>query len=236
MTKCIIPVLGKRIRATVLDECGFFPDPGTPCSNVATDGFISMSLSAEVEDGSEIITRKANGALCVNERTSDSFKRFMLEIEFCGVNPDLYGIVTNANPYADYAGENAGFTVPEGTIDRRFAFELWTGLQGAVCQPGDETASGYVLLPFVNAGVIGDVEVDGENAVSFSMTGAFTRGANNWGVGPYDVLLDGTASPDPAPAPLPTALDPFDHLLLVDTGLSPPPSACECQPMPNVSP
>src|SRR3546814_3229664 len=116
-----------------------------------------------------------SGSLCVNERTSDSFKRFTLEMEFCGVDPDLLSVTTNAEPYADYDLENAGFTVAEGTIDKRFSFELWTGLSGRACEPGDEEASGYLLLPFVNAGVLGDIEVTGEDAVTFSMTGAFTK-------------------------------------------------------------
>src|SRR3546814_2580569 len=89
-----------------------------------------------------------------------------------------------------YDLENAGITVAEGTIDKKFALELWTGLSGRACEPGDEEASGYMLLPFVNAGVLGDVEVTGEDAITFSMTGAFTRGGNAWGVGPYNVLMD----------------------------------------------
>src|SRR3546814_19393235 len=104
-------------------------------------------------------------------------------MEFCGVDPDLLSVTTNAEPYADYDLENAGFTVAEGTIDKRFSFELWTGLSGRACEPGDEEASGYLLLPFVNAGVLGDIEVTGEDAVTFSMTGAFTKGGNAWGVG-----------------------------------------------------
>src|SRR3546814_9780692 len=95
MTKCFIPVLGKRIRATALDECGNLPASGDLESVVATDGFISLTLTSEIEEGTEIITRKADGSLCVNERTSDSFKRFTLEMEFCGVDPDLLSLTTN---------------------------------------------------------------------------------------------------------------------------------------------
>lgn len=231
MTRCIIPILGKRIRATVLDDCGNFNDPGTEDSYVATDGFISITLSAEVEDGSEIITRKADGSLCVNERTDDSFKRFTFEAMFCGVNPDLLSIVSNAEPYQDYESVNAGITVAEGTLTKRFAFELWTGLSGQACDPGVEEASGYVLLPFLSAGVLDGFEVTGEDSIDFAVTGAFTRGGNNWGVGPYDVLQDTSASP-PVDSPLPTALDSLDHLLLIETGLAPPPSACDFQAMP----
>lgn len=226
-THCFIPVLGKRLRATVLDACGAPVAAGTADAQIVTDGFISVNLSSEVEDGTEIITRKASGALCVNERMADSFKRFTAEIEFCGVNPSLLSIVSNAETYADYDDDVAGITIAEGELTKKFALELWTGLSGQACEPGQEEASGYLLLPFLSAGVLGDITVDGENAVTFSMTGAFTKGGNGWGVGPYNVLLDSAVA-----APLPTALDSMDHLLLMDTGLAPPPSACDPLPMP----
>lgn len=228
-TKCIIPILGKRIRVTELDSCGNPPEAQAPDAYIATDGFINLTLSADVEEGTEILTRKANGALCVNERLASSFKRFNVEIEFCGVNPSLLSLVSNAEGYEDYAGDIAGFTVAEGTIEKFFALELWTGLSGQACEPGTEEASGYMVLPFVNGGVLGDITVDGENAVTFSLTGAYTRGGNAWGVGPFEVLLDSSGNP----AGLPTPLDPLDHLLLIDTALAPPPEACDPQPMPD---
>lgn len=225
------PVFGKRIRATRLDECGNVPEPGTPCSYVATGGFITVSLSSEVEEGVEIFQRRADGVgVCVNEMGPSTFKRFTVEMEFCGVNPDLLDIVTNAETYDDHAGDPSGITISEGPVDGRFALELWTGLSGVQCEPGEESASGYLLLPYVNQGVLGDIEVDGENAVTFSLTGAFTKSGNQWGVGPFDVLQDGVN-----PAPLPTALDADDHLLLIDTGLAPPADECDCQPMPDES-
>lgn len=222
-----IPLLGKRIRVTVVDQCGALPTAGTSDAVVATDGFISINLSAEVEEGAEILVKKASGALCVNEKRSDSFKRFNVEIEFCGVHPALLSLVSNAEPYEDHSGDLAGFTVPEGEMTKAFALELWTGLSGQVCQPGAEEASGYGLLPFIQSGVLGDITIDGENAVTFSLTGAYTKGGNQWGVGPSDVLMDETD----APAPLPTALDPYDHLLFMDTALAPPPDSSEFVPM-----
>jgi len=221
-TRCFIPVLGKRLRVISLDECGNPPASGTAGSVVTTGGFISIQLSAQVEDGQEIITRRADGSLCVNEMGSPSFKRFNVEMTFCGVDPGLLSVVTNAEIYEDYSNDPIGFTVPEGTIDSRFSLELWTGLSGAVCEVGADTASGYMLSPFVHAGVMSDLTVDGENAVTFGMTGAFTRGGNAWGVGGYNVMRDETSSP----APLPTALDPFDHLLMIETGLAYPAEVC----------
>jgi hypothetical protein len=221
-THFFIPVLGKRMRVTTLDVCGNPPAAGTANSAVSTDGFISIGLSSEVEDGAEIITRKADGSLCVNQKNVSSFKRFTLEMAFCGVNPSLLAMVSNARTYADSALDIAGLTVREGNIDKQFALELWTGLAGAACPVGVAFSGGYLLLPFVQGGVLGDITVDGENAVSFSITGAYTKGGNNWGLGPYNVVL-ATA----VPAKLPTALDPLDHLLLMDTTLAPPPSSSE---------
>lgn len=220
-THYFTPILGKRIRVTDLDACG---NVITGEDNaLSTDGFVTLNLSSEIEEGEEIIQRKASGALCVNEKMSDSFKRFTLEIEFCGVNPHLMAKTTNAEIYNDWAEDPSGFTVPEGEFNKRFALELWTGLSGVACQPGAEEASGYLLLPFVAAGVMGDLEVTGEDAITFSMTGAYTVGGNAWGVGPYEVLFND----ENAPATLPTALDPFDHLLMMDTGLAPPPVSQE---------
>ena len=221
-----IPVLGKRMRLTKLDECGNVPEDATPDSVLTTKGFISLTLSAEVESGTEIMTRLADGTLCVNERLVDSFKRFTVEIEFCGVDPGALALTTNAEVYNNYEDLPRGFTIGEGDIVGKYGLELWTGLSGQACEPGQEEASGYLVLPFVQSGVVGGITVNGENAVTFSMTGGFTKGGNAWGVGPYDVMMN-----ESAPAPLPTALDPLTHLLMIDTGLAPPAVAEGLQPM-----
>lgn len=332
-TKCIIPLLGKRLRVTELDNCG---GVFAGAMQVSTDGFVSITLSSEVEEGTEIIIRKASGALCVNEKMADSFKRFTIEIDFCGVNPSLLALVTNAEEYV-VGSDVVGFTVPEGEIKKWFALELWTGLSGVVCAPGTEEASGYILLPFVTAGVLGDIEITGEDGITFQMTGASTKGGNQWGDGPYNVYQGGgtavnevqtitvtgtptggsytlafggqttatipynatatqvqnalralstigptgvnvTGGPHPgtpvvvtfvgnlagrnvpalvatgaftggsspavavatttpgrsAAGPLPEPIDPFDHLLMIETTIAPPPEACDPAPVPVV--
>lgn len=230
-THYFVPMLGKRIRVTELDSCGALITDG---EYIATDGFVTVSLSSEVEDGTEIIVKKASGALCVNEKQANSFKRFNVDIDFCGVNPALLAMVSNAEPYMDSAtaGDVIGITVPEGEIKKWFALELWTGISGVTCAPGADEASGYMLLPFVVAGVLGDITVDGENAITFSLSGASTKGGNQWGVGPYDVVKDDLG----VAGPLPVAIDAFDHLLLIDTALAPPPSAIEPAPVPPAGP
>jgi len=225
-THVFSPVLGKRLRVTKLDECGRVPATGTADSFVVTNGFITLKLSSEIEDGTEIMSKRADGSRCGNERGAASFKNFTVEMEFCAVDPALLTLMTNAEPYEDWAGDLAGFTVPEGAIDKAFALELWTGLSGQACVQGATTAGGYLLLPFVQSGVLGDLEINGEDAVTFSMTGAFTKGGNGWGVGPYKVVMDTKTTPGtPKVAALPTALDSLDHLLMIDTAVAAPPSA-----------
>jgi len=223
-TRCFKPIFGKRIRVSKMDSsCRAVT--GGDCSEIVTDGFISLSLSSETEDGAEIITKKANGALCINHKNPNAFKRFTLEMQFCGVDPDLLSFMTNMTPYQDWAGDVAGATVYEGIVDEKFGLELWTGLADAVAPSGAEEASGYVVLPCINAGVLGDITVDGENAVSFTMQGAYTVSGHSWGVGLHNVLMNGTT-----PDLLPEALLPTEPMLIMETGVAPPPSACGCQP------
>lgn len=227
-TKTFAPLLGKRIRVTQLNICGEFLAAEAEDAWLATDGFVSVNLSSEVEAGAELVSRKADGSLCVNEKLNDSFKRFNVELTFCDVNPSLLSMISNAEPYEDHGGDVAGFTVPEGEITKKFALELWTGLAGAGCASSGEEASGYALLPYIQSGTVGNIEVTGESTVTFSITGAYTKGGNSWGVGPWEVVYDDSE----AASTLPTALDPLDHLLLFNTGLTPPPSAVDPQPMP----
>ena len=221
-TTCFAPIFGKRIRVSLMDQC-CRAVTGGDCEEVVTDGFVSLSLSSETEDGAEIITKKASGALCINIKRPDAFKRFTMEMEFCGVNPDLLSFMTNMSAYEDWDGNVSGATVTEGTVDKKFGLELWTGLADAACEPGVEEASGLFTLPCLNAGVLGDVSIDGENEISFSMTGAYTVSGHGWGTGIHDVVLNAGV-----PDLLPSAILPTEPLLILQTGVAPPPSACGC--------
>jgi hypothetical protein len=225
-TQCFQPIFGKRIRVSKMDSC-CRPATGGSCAEVITDGFISLNLSSEVEDGAEVITKKASGALCVNVKAPDAFKRFTLEMEFCGVDPDLLSFMTNMAAYGDGAGNVIGATAYEGVVEAKFGLEIWTGIAGASCPTGVgvQEASGYVVLPCVNAGVLGDITVDGENAVSFSMTGAYTVSGNAWNLGVHNVWLNNSG----AAAKLPEAILPTEPLLITQTGIAPPPSSCGCK-------
>jgi hypothetical protein len=227
------PILGKRMRITPLDECGRFPASAAPNGFLSTSGFVTVTMSAEIESGQEVISRRADGSICVNFRGPDSFKRLTVGVTLCGVDPQVLAAMTNAEPYVGYtAADIIGMTLGEGTVEAKFALELWTGISGAACDPAVDEASGYLLLPFVNAGTLGDLEVNGTDAVNFAMNGGYTRSGNAWGVGPYNVLANGSN----VASKLPTALDANDHLLLVETGIAPPPEANGWQAAPTVPP
>lgn len=227
--KSFAPLMGKVYRITELDRCGTPNDPETP-GYIASDGFITLTISTETEDGNEILVKKANGAICINKKQPDAFKRLTLEIQFCDVHPTIVTWLTNAKQYTDSSDAVIGFTQGDGDIDKKFAFELWTGTSGNECEGGNET-SGYILLPFVNGGTMGDITINGEDAVEFTISGAYTQSGNQWGVGPYDVIMDAET-----PGPLPTALDEDDHLLMITTNLAPPESSTDVQEMPTLVP
>lgn len=222
-TRCFKPIFGKRIRVSRMNDC-CTAVTGDACAEVVSDGFISITLSSEIEEGSEVTQKKADGTLDFNKKAPDSFKRFTVEMEFTGVDPDLLSFMLNMSPYDNYAGETAGVTVYEGAVDSKFGLELWTGLAGDACPTGVQEASGYFVLGCVNAGTLGDIAVDGENAVSFSMQGAYTVTGNQWGRGLHKVVLNGST-----PAILPSAILPNEPLLILETGVAPPPAACGCK-------
>lgn len=221
-TQCFKIVRGKRLRITRLDECGVPADYGTPNSSVVTSGFISVGLTAVIEAGDEITQKNANGDLCINDRSRDQFKRWDLAISFCEVNPSLAEMVSNATLEEDWDGNVVGIRVPEGAALESFALELWTGVPGSDCVADTPATYGYMLLPFVIPGVLGNITVQ-NGASTFDIRGQ-TRAGEGWGVGPYDVV---PTDVDNTPGPLSLEMGALDHHLLRTTTIAPPDADCE---------
>lgn len=221
-THTYAPLFGRRIRVSQMEGSGAFGE-----NFFVTDGFVSFSLTAETEDGAEIILRNAQNQLCINERLAATFKRLSVNLRFCGVNPLLYSWMSNAEAYEDYAGDIAGFTLSEGEIVGNFGLELFTGLAGSL---NDTNANGYALLPLMQKGTLADFEITGEDAADFTIQNMLSVSGNNWGVGPYDVMMNDAVPP--VPAPLPTALDELTHFLLIDTAVAAPAVTAEPTPIP----
>lgn len=226
-TTCFSVVRGKRLRITRLDECGNPPEDETPNSLVVTKGFISVGLSAVSADGTDISQMNADGDLCVNDRSRDQFRRWDLDIELCDVDPALLSMLTNVTVEEDWDGNVVGIRQPEGSTVDSFALELWTGVPGEDCLPGQDATYGYLLLPFVIGGSLGDVTVENGNT-TFSVS-AFTKGGGGWGVGPFDVVAEDALN-TPGRLDLPIAAG--EHMVLRTTTVAPPDPECGAQAMP----
>lgn len=227
VTRCASYVRGRVLRVTRLDACGrvvYGPD-----SVVTSAGFVSVAYTANIDDGEEINLPNANGDRCVYVPAKPSFLGYTAEITFCNVDPDLFAMMTGQRVVTDAFGDVVGFTMDTAVSsdDSAFALEVWAGSPTTTgCAEGATGNFGYILLPFLQGGVVGDFTI--ENAeVTFTISNASTKDGNAWGVGPYDVVLGA----DSLPAPLPDPLTATEHLYFVQTGVAPPEAQCGARPL-----
>lgn len=213
-------IRGRALRATRLDGCGN-PVPG-PDSVVSTKGFIRVGLTANTEEGEPISVPNANGDICISDTPAPKFTGYGVEVELCGVNPNLVNLFTGQPlVYGPEATNPAviGFRVNSkvNLDDSGFALELWSGVPAAACEPGVGQQYGYLVLPFIKGGVLGDLTVE-NGPVNFVVTGAQTKDGSNWGVGPYNVTLDEDGQEGPLTEPITSG----DHLHVQLTSVPPP--------------
>lgn len=211
-------VRGYALRATRLDGCGS-PVLG-PDSTVATEGFISVGLTSNTEQGEAISVTNAAGKPCVLDEPQPKFVNFSVEVQFCGVNPELLAMMTGMPVRLNAAGDEiVGFSVNDDVdvTATGFGLEMWSKVPQDECDESGEEAYGYMLLPFLKGGVLGDFSVE-NGAVNFTMTGARTKKGSQWGAGPYDVVRDETGQPGPLNEPVVTG----DHLITEVTTVAPP--------------
>lgn len=222
--KCFSLVRGRAMRVTRLDGCGN-PVLGAD-AQVTTEGFITVSLTANTDEGTAISVTNAAGKICILDEPCPVFTGYDVAVEFCGVDPTLFSLMTGQPSVLDADDNPVGFKMNSkiDACDSGFALELWSSVPTAVCEPGAGQAFGYMLVPFLKGGVIGDFTV-GNDAVNFSLSGANSKDGNAWGAGPYDVMDDGAGGA----GPLLEALDPYDHLLVELTTVPPPDPECGAQ-------
>lgn len=218
MVNIVFPsVRAKKMRITRVDECGA-PVIGTK-STIVTSGLVSIDVSAEYEDGTENAPKNGNDDFCFIDRQPDKFKYFTLGIQFCGVDPEAYEIVTGNPIYEDYAGNAVGVKFGRYVdIDAHFALEVWSDVPGTACGEGGKRY-GYYLWPFIGQARLDELTLNNETA-EFTLGNAITKDGTGWGVGPYNVVLN-DATPA-VPAKLPEALDELDHMLPITTQVAPP--------------
>lgn len=231
VTKCLSLVKGRRIRVTRLDGCGR-PIYGDD-SQVVSKGFISVAYTANTTESDEINVPNAAGEVCVYEPAVTSLVGYGVEISFCNVDPELLALVTGQSVVLAADGSTVvGFDVDTkvGLDASNFALELWAGSpSGDACSTaGAQGSFGYILLPFVSGGILGDFTVENA-AVTFTITGANTKEGNAWGVGPYNVMLDNSPTPVPSKMATPVSTTAALRTMIVD--LAPPADACGARPL-----
>lgn len=219
---CFPMVRGRRFRMTRLDGCGN-PVLG-PDSTYVSDGVISVALTANNDEGEEINVTNSNGDICVLDEPCPRLLNYSVEIEFCRVNVGLFSMLTGQRAI-ESEGDVIGFAINSEVevCDTGYALEAWTGIPTDACEPGQGQQYGYILLPFLRPGTLGDFTIENA-AITFTLTGSVTQKGTNWGVGPYDVINVGGV-----PSPLPEALVVGDHVVPLKTTLPPPPADCEPQ-------
>lgn len=227
-TKCITLVRGRSARFTRVDACGR-PVYGE-ASTVTTEGFISIAYTANTDEGEEINVTNAAGKTCVRVPAVPKFLGYTAEITFCQVDPDIFAMATGQEVEYDAFGDAVGFSMDTqvSAADHYFALEVWAGspTTDGACAEGAEGQYGYVLMPFFQAGIVGDFTI--ENAeVTFTISQAATKDGNAWGVGPYDVVLGLTGEPQPLWQPL----KPTQHMRTIITGVAPPEAECGARPL-----
>jgi hypothetical protein len=239
-------VRGRTMRVTKLDGCG---KPIATGETVAiTKGFISVALTANIEEPEAIEVKNADGQTCVRDAGTAEFKGYNVDLTFCNVDPCLFAMLTGqdvVHGYTDGSDDTnvpvIGFTMDSAmkASDSYFALELWARSPGAEggCVGGVVTAanaeqdpSGYLVLPFLGAGVIGDLTIENA-AVNFTISGAVTKDGNLWGKGLYDVLKANTGTKAAPVYEAKKLVDPLTgstHLGVMYTTQAPPPATDGC--------
>lgn len=233
-TKTLGLVKGRRMRVTRLDGCGrpVYGDGGSVTSN----GFTTVAYSANTNDVDEVRVQNANGETIVYEAGSTEFSGFGVEITLGSVDPELVSVMTGQDTVLDAFGNIVGLTVDSKVkmTDLGFALEVWAGAPtGDACD--DEAAEGnfgYILIPFLSGGILGDFSVE-NGEISFTVTGANTKDGNAWGRGPYDVVLNavGGDTASLVKGPLLQPLTTTTHLLLQSTQVAPPEAQVGTRPL-----
>lgn len=228
-TVCFTAFNGRAMRVTRVDACGR-PLYGV-AAQVVTDGFVSIGMSGEVREGTEIEMVNAAGNLCLSQKGADQLKWLSVEANFCQVDPDLVSLFQpNNTKLLDYAGNTIGYAESDlQNIDVGVAIEVWADVAGEdLCDNPDAGQTwAYFLLPWVVGGTMGDQTI--ENAGLTTTINSRTKRNGKWGVGPYDVMAATAETVGPMLVPVGAR----EHRRVFLTSVAPPDPLCGAQPLSN---
>lgn len=183
-------VRGSSARVTRLDGCGrtIYGE----YSQAVTEGIVTAAFTANSTETEEINVVNFGGRRRIYEPSTAELAGYALTLTFADVDFETFEIITGQTLVFDAFGRVVGLEIDTGipVDDNGFALEIWVDAQGSdVCDdPNAQGEWGYLLLPRLEGGIVGDFEV-GNGAVSFTITGANTVEGNRWGNGPYLVEM-----------------------------------------------
>lgn len=224
-TQCFRSIQGIALRLTRLDSC-CVPVTGTSCDFATSESFVTLTLTAQIENPDEFIVKLANGKLCIDELGCATLKRYDVKIDICNANPDLFEIVSGVTKVLDFQGNVVGFEVNEDLGNcGKFALEFWTKVVGDCTDPVTGASEHlYWLLPCVSNGRLGDINI-ANGPLTWSLTAEALPSAA-WGRGPYNVVASDAGN---TPSPLLTPISPQTALHVQFTTIDPPTEVCGCQ-------
>src|SRR5690349_4069261 len=128
------PVIGAKImRGTLLDACGV-PAYGDK-SQIASEGFVSIAVTANYDDGTEKVVTNAGGKKCVNVPANPELLNLSLDLVFCAVDPDFYTLATGFPKILDpVTGDTIGYITDRSVrpMDVAWALEAWSSAVGSI--------------------------------------------------------------------------------------------------------
>lgn len=223
---CFSAIKACRIRLVRLDSCGR-PVEG-PSSVAVSSGFVSVTASAEIEEGEEFLVKNACGEPCINEKDCDFLKRYNLTIAFCKVDPTVMELTTSNRALTDADGRVIGTAFGSDIqCEDGWSLELWQKVAGADCEPGQEQPWSYWAFPWLTSGIVGDVTFE-NGPFTFEVT-ARTKavGEGTWDATPGD----GSESRGPFEVfPEGAGLFKGEHLGQIITTIQPPEDTCGTAP------
>jgi hypothetical protein len=194
-----------------------------PDSTVTSDGFTTIALTAQTQEGEAISVTNAAGKVCVSDTPAPQFTGYQVSVTFCQVDPQMFTLMTGQPVVlSDDGTDVVGFDM-NSDVDldgSGFALEVWSSVPTASCGETGDQGFGYFLLPFLQGGVLGDFTIENA-AITFTIQNAATKDGTPWGVGPYNVVKDSSD----ADSKLNTALTDTNHLHMELTTVAPPAAA-----------
>jgi hypothetical protein len=228
-SQCFTPWNVPRVRVTQLDSCGV-PVTGD-CSQVVSEGIITVELTREYEDRVDLFKKNGDGKFCFKKTIPPILKWINAVMTFCSVDPELVPMLSENPSYlndADSPVATGYSTEEDGAYTVNFAFEAWTRLGNTgndTCVSGGEW--GYRLYPWMVEGTIGDITLENDSA-DF-VVNARTQAGSPWGVGPYFVDISQATATAGNPIRMVSPIGANQHERIFVSQMAPPEASCGCR-------